>query len=91
MDTTVREWRITVKSDDGGELRYEEPFSGTEFEARKRAWVMWARSSYVVNGRSNRDVYMSLEVLDPVSQRYRMVKEKRGKYPAGAIAPGQSW
>jgi hypothetical protein len=74
-----RQWRITVKSDDGPSVRYQEPFAGFEKEARERAWIMWARTSYQVGGR-HRDVYASLEVLDTRNHQYRMVKEKRGKY-----------
>lgn len=83
-----RQWRIKVKSDDQDiRIRYEEPFAGNAIEARKRAFELWSRTSYVVNGKLNRDVYTSLEVWDPVKFEYRMVKEKRGRLPRKALAP----
>ena len=86
--TTKRLWRIEVNSDDGAKIRYEEPFQGTEYEARVRAKLMWARASYVVNGRTNRDTYVKLEVQLPDGMR--TVWEHRGKLPDDAPAPSGS-
>lgn len=88
-----RNWRITVKSDDGAPIRYEEPFGGNAIDAKRRAWIMWARTSFIVGKplRSpNRDVYASLEVFDPATGQYRMVKEKRGRLAHNAPAPAES-
>ena len=83
------QFRIIVESHDGGELRYEEPYSGTEEEGLRRAWIMWARASYVVsaNKAHNRDCYARLEVFDSAKHEWRLVKDKRGRLPIDAPAP----
>jgi hypothetical protein len=83
----VRQWRITVKTDVGAKVRHQEPFAGNEHDARRRAAIMWARTSYLVNT-SNREVYASLEVWDERNHQYRMVKEKKGTYP-GKLPPAE--
>ena len=86
------QWRIEVKSDDGAEIRYEEPFEGTEVEGKRRARLMWARTSYVVNAKRHRDVYVLLELCDMSTGelRYHKVWEHRGRLPDGARAPSGS-
>lgn len=86
------QFRIIVKSDDGGKLRYEEPFTGTELQGKRRARIMWARSSYIVspNKAHNRDCYVSLEVWAETDQRWVMVKEHRGRLPRSAAAPREN-
>lgn len=83
------QFRIIVESHDGGELRYEEPYTGTEKEGLRRAWIMWARASYIVNPNKahNRDVYARLEVFDKVKHEWRLVKDKRGRLSRNAPAP----
>lgn len=83
------QFRIIVESHDGGELRYEEPYTGSVEEGLRRAWIMWARSSYVVksNKAHNRDVYARLEVWDGETYVWRVVKDKRGRLPIDAPAP----
>lgn len=90
VSVAQRQWRIKVKCKDGVDIEYEEPFTGSEKDARRRAWIMWARTSHIVNGRNNRDTYASLEVWDGGRHEYRMVKEKRGTYPRGWKAPAES-
>lgn len=88
-----REWRIVVKSDDGAMIRHQEPFTGSAPEAKRRAWLMWARTSFIVGKPAhglNRDVYTSLEVWDAERQTYRLVKEKRGRLDRKAPAPAGS-
>jgi hypothetical protein len=85
-----RDWRITVKTDEAAVVRHQEPFVGLEVDARRRTWIMWARTSYMVGGKGHRDVYASLEVWVPENHQFRMVKEKRGKLPRNAEAPWQS-
>lgn len=90
----IRPWRITIKSDDQVTIRHAEPFSGNFNEARKRAWLLWARTSFVVNKRTsnglNRDVYACLEVWDAETHQYRVVKEKRGRLHHKAPAPADA-
>lgn len=88
-----RDWRITVNSDDDGKIRFVEPFGGNALQAKRRALIMWARTSYIVGKRPkspNRDVYVKLEVFDPETHQYRTVKEKRGRLPHNAPAPAES-
>jgi hypothetical protein len=91
------QFRITVKSDDEVKIRFEEPFGGTLKEARIRARLMWARTSYIVpnnnypsNKRHNRDVYALLEVWSDDKHAYIKVWEHRGKLPVHAKAPAGS-
>ena len=97
MDTRKsrnRQFRIIVNCDDPeGKIRYEEPFTGLTSEASRRAKIMWARTSYVanvVNKKTNRDVYARLDVWDPDTQSWRIVWDKRGKYPLNSPAPAQT-
>jgi hypothetical protein len=89
-----RQWRIVVKCDEpDNKIDYEEPFVGLSADAMRRARIMWARTSYVANVKertSNRDVYAKLEVWDRESFVWRLVWERRGKYPLGKPAPGQT-
>lgn len=86
--------RITVKSDDEATIRFEEPFAGTAKDARARAWLMWARTSYIVpntnhpgSKRHNRDVYAHLEVWSDDKHAYVTAWEHRGRLPIHAQAP----
>jgi hypothetical protein len=85
-----RDWRITVKTDEFATVRHQEPFVGDEEGARRRAWILWARTSYMVGDKGNRDVYAMLEVWDPTNRQFRVVKEKRGRLPKDAEAPWQT-
>lgn len=85
-----RQWRITVKSNDEVEIDFNEPFVGNAKEANKRARLMWARTSYVVNSRVHRDVYVLLEVWDLGANAYRKAWDMRGRLPAGSKAPSAS-
>ena len=92
-DLKQRQWRIKIKSDDGGAIRYEEPFAGNWPQALRRAWIMWARTSFIVNKRANqqnRDVYASLEVWDEKTGQYKLMREKRGRLLRNAKAPAAS-
>lgn len=85
-----RQWRITIKSNDEVAIDFSEPFAGNAKEANKRAQLMWARTSYVVNSQIHRDVYAMLEVWDPGANAYRKAWEHRGKLPRGSKAPSAS-
>jgi hypothetical protein len=87
MSEQSRQWRVTVKTDEAAVVRHQEPFGGVEKDARRRAAIMWARTSYMVNG-PNRKVYASLEVWDERNHQFRMVKEKVGVYP-GKLPPAE--
>jgi hypothetical protein len=94
MNKRNKQFRIEIKCDEPeNKIRYEEPFTGLNAEALRRAKIMWARTSYVANvvqKTSNRDVYAKLEVWDTESQSWRIVWEKRGKYPLRSPAPAQT-
>lgn len=85
-----RDWRITVKTDEAAVVRHQEPFVGLEADARRRAWIMWARTSYMVGDKGNRDVYACLEVWVKEYHQFKIVKEKRGRLPRNAEAPWQT-
>lgn len=82
-----RNWRVNVKSKDSEhDIDFVETIGGNAIEAKKRARIMWARTSYQVNGR-NLDAYVLLEVYDLQSFSWRKVWEHRGVYPDNLRAP----
>ena len=87
-------FRIQIKSDDEVTIRFEEPFGGSVRDAKIRAHLMWARTSYLVpdnrypgSKRHNRDVYVLLEVWSEDKHAFVKVWDHRGRLPLAAKAP----
>lgn len=80
-------WRLTIRSEDECDIKYEEFFQGSESQARRQLAKLWGNTSYMPRARHNRVVYGSREVWDQDKKRYIMVKEFKRRLRDDAKAP----